>query len=125
MHRRHENGRIVLERQTLHVMNGAQRIAMVETKTVDSSGPIANGLPRIRFQCSNHLGSVNLELDEFGAVISYEEYHPYGTSAYRATNGAINVSAKRYRYTRKERDEETGLYYPRATYYACSMAFRG
>ena len=69
MHRRHENGRIVLERQTLHVMNGAQRIAMVETKTVDSSGPIANGLPRIRFQCSNHLDSVNLELDEFGGDI--------------------------------------------------------
>ncbi len=119
IYRRHENGGIVLERQTLHVMDGAQRIAMVETKTIDTSVPPYTPTPRIRFQCSNHLGSSNLELDEAGLVISYEEYHPYGTSAYRATNGAIDVSVKRYRYTGKERDEETGLYYHGARYYAC------
>jgi len=47
----------------------------------------------------------------------YEEYHPYGTSAYRAFQSS-EVSAKRYRYTGKERDEETGLYYHGARYYA-------
>jgi RHS repeat-associated protein len=74
------------------------------------------------YQCSNHLGPAMLELDKFGAVISYEEYHPYGTSAYRATNGSVEVSARRYRYTGKERDEETGLYYHGARYYACWLA---
>jgi len=51
-------------------------------------------------------------------VISYEEYHPYGTSAYRAVVSGVEVSAKRYRYTGKERDEETGLYYHGARYLA-------
>ena len=50
--------------------------------------------------------------------ITYEEYHPYGTSAYRAEGAAIGVSRRRYRYTGKERDEETGLYYHGARYYA-------
>ena len=39
----------------------------------------------------------------------YEEYHPYGTAAWRAASSAFAVSAKRYRYTGMERDEETGL----------------
>jgi RHS repeat-associated protein len=51
-------------------------------------------------------------------VISYEEYHPYGTSAYRAWKNGVEVSAKRYRYNGKERDEETSLYYYGARYYA-------
>ena len=47
----------------------------------------------------------------------YEEYHPYGTSAYRAFE-STEVSAKRYRYTGKEKDEETKLYYHGARYLA-------
>ena len=39
----------------------------------------------------------------------YEEYHPYGTAAWRAEDSSITVSAKRYRYTGMERDDETGL----------------
>jgi RHS repeat-associated protein len=68
------------------------------------------------FQLDNHLGTACVEVDESGAVISYEEYHPYGTSAYRAEGG--DVSRKRYRYNGKERDEETSLYYYGARYYA-------
>ncbi|WP_437576461.1 hypothetical protein [Sorangium sp. So ce887] len=30
---------LVLEQPTLHVMDGARRVAVVETKTVDTSGP--------------------------------------------------------------------------------------
>ena len=36
----------------------------------------------------------------------------------RRSNGSIKATAKRYRYTGKERDEETGLYYHGARYYA-------
>jgi RHS repeat-associated protein len=50
--------------------------------------------------------------------IRYEEYHPYGTSAYRAVDSTVEVSARRYRYTGMERDEETGLGYHSARYYA-------
>ncbi|XYH97110.1 RHS repeat domain-containing protein [Sorangium sp. So ce1128] len=100
---------LVLERQTLHVMDGARRIALVEIKTVDTSGPFTVN-PRVRYQLDNHLGSASLELDEDGAVISYEEYHPLGSSAYRATGAGVEVSTKRYRYCGAERDDETGLY---------------
>ncbi|MBL8741007.1 MAG: RHS repeat-associated core domain-containing protein [Myxococcales bacterium] len=116
--RKRVSGTVNLERQTLHVNDGAQRIAMVETKTIDTSAPGSTGVEMRRFQLGNHLGSTMLEVDETGQIISYEEYHPYGTSAYRASNGSVDVSARRYRYTGKERDEETGLYYNGARYLA-------
>jgi RHS repeat-associated protein len=68
------------------------------------------------------LGSVAVEVDENGGVISFEDYHPYGTSALRVVRSASEGSVKRYRYTGKERDEETGLYYHGARYYACWLA---
>jgi len=48
----------------------------------------------------------------------YEEFHPFGTSSYAANDSGIEVSAKRYRYIGKERDEEMGLYHLGARYYA-------
>ena len=53
-----------------------------------------------------------------GQIISYEEYYPYGSTSYQAGRSAAEVSLKRYRYTGKERDEESGLYYHGARYYA-------
>jgi len=106
------------ERETLHVADDARRVAMVETLTVSGGAvPVGTPVPRYRFQLDNHLGTACVEVDQAGAVISYEEYHPYGTSAYRSFQSS-EVSAKRYRYTGKERDEETGLYYHGARYYA-------
>jgi RHS repeat-associated protein len=59
-----------------------------------------------------------METNEVGEVISYEEYHPFGTSAYRVARSGTNLSLKRYRFTNKERDDETGLYYFGVRYYA-------
>ena len=106
------------ERQTLHVMDDQRRVAMAETKTIDGGAVVPTLTTRWRFQLDNHLGSATLELDDAGSVISYEEYHPYGSTAFHTANGAAQVSAKRYRYTGKEKDEETGLYYHGARYYA-------
>ncbi|WP_437996746.1 SpvB/TcaC N-terminal domain-containing protein [Sorangium sp. So ce185] len=117
VYRRRDSSGLSLERQTLHVMDGARRVAMVETKTVDTSGPFTM-TPRVRYQLGNHLGSVSLEVDGAGLVIGYEEYHPYGTTAYWSAASGIEVSQRRYRYTGKEKDEETGLYYYGARYYA-------
>ncbi|WP_437635622.1 RHS repeat domain-containing protein [Sorangium sp. So ce854] len=117
VYRRRNSSGLELERQTLHVMDGARRVAMVETKTVDTSGPFTV-TPRVRYQLDNHLGSASLEVDGAGLVIGYEEYHPYGTTAYWSASSAVEVSRKRYRYTGKEKDEETGLYYHGARYYA-------
>src|SRR5262249_50384974 len=72
----------------------------------------------VRYQHDNHLGSAYLELDQDAAVISYEEYYPYGSTSYQAGRSAAEVGLKRYRYTGKERDEETGLTYHVARYCA-------
>ncbi len=112
-------GNVTLERQTLHMMDDKQRIALIETTTTDTSVPAVT-LPSAttRYQFSNHLGTACLELDETAAVISYEEYYPYGSTSYQAGLTVAEVSLKRYRYTGKERDEESGLYYHGARYYA-------
>ena len=108
-----------LQRETLHVRDDQQRIALVETKAYDTKLP-ANATPQplIRYQLANHLGSASVELDFEGSLISYEEYHPYGTTAFQAGRSAAEVSLKRYRHTGKERDEETGFSYHIARYYA-------
>ena len=88
---------------------------MVETRTHGSDSSPAS---LKRFVYSNHIGTAALELNGNGNILSYEEYHPYGTTAYQATSSSISAIAKRYRYANKERDEETGLYYMGARYYA-------
>src|SRR5262249_36958829 len=108
----------LLERETLHVMDDQRRIALVETKTVENGNPINTPVHVQRCQLDNHLGSASLELDAAGGLIASERYHPFGPTAYQAMNSAAEVSLKRYRYTGKERDEETGLSYHKARYYA-------
>jgi RHS repeat-associated protein len=111
---------VTLERQTLHIMDDKHRLAMIESKTVDvAAAPGTLPSSAIRYQFGNHLDSASLELDDTGAVISYEEYYPFGSTSYQAGRSIAEVSLKRYRYTGKERDEETGLQYNRARYYAC------
>ncbi len=103
-----------LERETLHIMDDKQRIALVETRT-QGLAPAPQQL--IRYQFGNHLGSASLELDDQAQIISYEEYYPYGSTSYQAVCSQTETP-KRYRYTGKERDEESGLYYHGARYYA-------
>ncbi|HEY4905219.1 MAG TPA: SpvB/TcaC N-terminal domain-containing protein [Candidatus Sulfotelmatobacter sp.] len=113
------NGAITLERETLHVMDDKKRIALVETKTVNADDGLSE-LPYslTRYQFDNHLGSACLELDENASVISYEEYYPYGSTSLQSVRTNLEVSPKRYRYTGKERDEETGFNYHGVRYYA-------
>ena len=110
------------ERQTLHVADDAGRICLVETLVVDNGGPVLPATPMQRYQHGNHLSSAALELDEDAAIISYEEYHPFGTSSYAANDSGSGVSAKRYRYIGKERDDETGLCHLGSRYYAPWLA---
>lgn len=103
---------VSLQRGTLHVMDDEDRIAIVETES--SSGAPA----RTRYEYDNHLSSASVELDQDGALVSYEEYHPYGTTAFQLGKNATEVKSKRYRYTAKERDDETGFSDHGARYYA-------
>ena len=101
---------------TTHVMDDRRRIALVDVVTRQANAAVSPPSVVTRCQLDNHLGSACVELDEDGNVLTYEEYHPYGTTALYFNPG--NVSGKRYRYTGKERDEESGLYYHGARYYS-------
>ncbi|WP_369230800.1 SpvB/TcaC N-terminal domain-containing protein [Streptomyces sp. R21] len=112
-YRKTVGGGVRLERTTLHVTDGATRFAVVETT---AQGEL------LRFQLSDLLGSAIVELDADARVLSYEEYHPYGTTSYRSADSAAQTSLKRYRFTGKERDTETGFTYHGARYYAPWLA---
>ncbi len=102
-----------LERQSLHIMDDSQRIALVETRTEGSDN---SPVQFIRFQLGNHLRSASLELDLKAQLISYEEYFPYGGTSYQGVR-THTETPKRYRYTGVERDEESGFGYHAARYY--------
>jgi RHS repeat-associated protein len=108
-----------LERDTVHVSDNKQRIAIIEMRTEGDEPQVPPRL--IRYQFGNHLGSVSLDLDQQARIISYEEYYPYGSTSFQAV-GSQTETNKRYRYTGKERDEESGLYYHGARYYAAWLA---
>jgi RHS repeat-associated protein len=121
IYREYNGAAISLERESLHVLDDKQRIAIVETQTIQNGNVVNAPVPLQRYQLGNHLGSASVELDEEGALIAYEEYHPYGTTSFQAGRSAAEVSLKRYRYTGKERDEETGLGYYGARYLAIHL----
>ncbi|MCF8449456.1 MAG: FG-GAP-like repeat-containing protein [Taibaiella sp.] len=111
---------VIWERETLHIYDQDKRIALIDTPTFDtlSTGEVQ----LLRYQYSNNISTASLELDDNAAVITYEEYYPYGNTSYQGGRNAAECSLKRYRYTGKERDEETGLNYHGARYYALWLA---
>jgi RHS repeat-associated protein len=104
---------VALERETLHLMDDKQRIALVERRTQGDDGSPEQ---LIRYQFGNHLGSASVELDDAAHILSYEEYFPYGSTSYQAVRSQTGTP-KRYRYTAMERDEENGLNYHGTRYY--------
>lgn len=104
-----------LERESLFLLDDQGRIGRIDRLLIGNDGGAAETR---RFFLSNHLGSAVMEVDEQVNVITYEEYHPYGTTAYRAGTSQLEVSRNRYRYTGKELDGETGLGFHGARYYA-------
>jgi RHS repeat-associated protein len=112
------SGDTSVERETLHVQDGDRRVAMVETLSWDGGTEETSPVARWRYQLDDHLGTACGEVTETGLVIGWEEYHPYGTTAVWSFDATREVSGKRYRYTGMERDDETGLGYHSARYYA-------
>ena len=109
-------GTLSEDRRTLRIMDDQKQVANRERWEV---GNPPDGIvePTIRYQLENHLGSATMELDTSGLLISYEEYLPYGGTAFWAGKSLAEVSLKRYRYSGKERDELSGFYYYGARYY--------
>jgi RHS repeat-associated protein len=90
-------------------------VALVEQEGDPGAAPDSR---RVRYQAPDNLGSAHVETDEAGTVVGYEVFHPFGTTAYEATAKNLGPGARRYRYTGMERDDESGLGYHGARFYA-------
>jgi RHS repeat-associated protein len=113
----YRDGSGALERETLHALGEDAPFALVETRTQGTdSGP----RQLARYQLRDLLGSSCVELDDQSQIISYEEYTPYGSTSSQCVRQAI--APKRYRYTGRERDIESGLAYHGARFYAPWLA---
>ncbi|MCI0728150.1 MAG: discoidin domain-containing protein, partial [Chloroflexi bacterium] len=105
-------GSTVRENNTLHVMDNQSRVALVR-----AGAPFPDdATPAVKYHLGDHLGSSNLVVGDDGGWINREEYTPYGETSFGS------FPRKRYRFTGKERDEESGLYYHGARYYASWLA---
>jgi len=96
----------------LHLNDGDTRIASVRTGKVH---PRDAG-PAIRYELRDHSSSVTMIVDGTGGWLNREEYSPYGETTFGG------FARKRYRFSGKERDEESGLAYHGARYYAPGLA---
>jgi hypothetical protein len=118
--RRRDTNGVRMERWTVHISDNTGHIAQVDVKTrdddnIDPANPLNAALTR--YQYANYLGSAVLETDENGIPLSYEEYHPYGTSAYSipralALNGRIcshRKSAKSLNFDRHRKELSTAF----------------
>jgi RHS repeat-associated protein len=95
------------ENNTLHIVDDKQRI----TVRIGAAFP-ADNTPAIKYRLGDHLDGSSVVIDDTGAWVNREEYTPYGETSFGS------FARKRYRSTGKERDEESGLYYHGARYYA-------
>ena len=107
-HRWKRNGGGPGENNRFHVMDDQQRIALVR---VGPTHPDDRGLA-VQYHLGDHLGSNSLVADKDGSFINREEYTPYGETSFGS------FAEKRYRFTGKERDAESGLFYYGQRYYA-------
>jgi RHS repeat-associated protein len=105
---------VTLKRERLSVSDGTSRVAIVETLTSGADSLEASS-PLIRYQISNSLGSVSIELDDVGSYLVRRIYALWLNLIPSRTEQL--TTAKKYRYTGKDRDRESGFYYHGARYY--------
>lgn len=101
-------GGSVSENNTLHIMDDEMRIATVRIGFAFAD----DSTPTVKYHLGDHLDSSQVVLDGNGGWVNREEYTPYGETSFGS------FARKRYRFTGKEQDEESGLYYHGARYYA-------
>ncbi len=96
------------ENNYLHVMDDEKRIAILRVGRTFAPHDVS---PSIQYSLGDHLGNCNHTINAKGTWVNQEEFTPYGETSFGA------FSKKRYRFTNKEKDEESGLTYHGARYY--------
>jgi RHS repeat-associated protein len=89
-----------------HVYAGDMKAATVQNGT------------DVVFHHSDHLTGTNVDTDESGAILEVLDYYPYGNVRLDEQSGSYENP---YKYTGKELDEETDLYYYGARYYNANI----
>jgi RHS repeat-associated protein len=111
-HYRWNNNDVPKENDRLYILDDKSCIAIVRIgeRHADDNGPV------VQYHLGDHLGTSTVVINDIGDWINREEYLPYGETSFGS------FAKKRYRYTGKERDEESGLYYHGARYLAPWLA---
>jgi len=103
--------------EELHVITGQAGRAGIRVLHWETGKPDGIDNNQVRWSMDDNIGSLSLELDSEGQVISREEYYPFGGTAVWAARNEVEAEYKNVRYSGKERDG-TGLYYYGHRYYA-------
>jgi RHS repeat-associated protein len=105
-------GAVQKQNNRVHVTDAQKRVAEIRLgdASADDKGP------GVQYHFGDHLGSSSIVVDDTGAWVNREEFLPYGETSFGS------FGKKRYRFTGKERDEESGLCYHGARYYAPWLA---
>jgi RHS repeat-associated protein len=111
-HHRWGSGPEADQNNHVHVMDDKQRIALVR---LGNAHPEDKG-PAVQFHQGDHLGSSHVVVGADGVWLNREEYTPYGETSFGS------FVKKRYRFTGKERDEDSGLNYHSERYYATCLS---
>ena len=103
--------------EELHVVTGQAGRASIRLLHWETGKPDDIANDQVRWSVDDNIGSLTLELDVDGQLISREEYYPFGGTAVWSARGEVEAEYKTVRYSGKERDS-TGLYYYGYRYYA-------
>jgi len=82
-------------------MDDQQRIALARLGNAHPH----DSAPVVQFHLGDHLGSSNVVVDLGGVFVNREEFTPYGETSFGS------FAKKRFRFTGKEKDEESSLGY--------------
>ena len=103
--------------EELHVITGQAGRAGIRVLHWETGKPDGIDNNQVRWSVDDNIGSLELEMDVEGQLISREEYYPFGGTAVWAARSEVEADHKTVRYSGKERDG-TGLYYYGHRYYA-------
>jgi RHS repeat-associated protein len=101
-------GAQTIENNSLHIMDNRSRVASLRIGVPFDD----DSTPAWKYNLEDHLGNSSATLTQTGSWISREDYFPFGKTSFG------RYAKKRYRFVGKEKDEESGLYYYGARYYA-------
>ncbi len=96
------------ENNVIHVKDGQGRLTLVRVGAAHRE----DAGPAVQYHLADHLGSSSTVTSADGTWLSREEFFPYGETSFGS------FARKRFRYSGKERDAESGLTYYGARYYA-------